>query len=66
MGLLVGLLVATMVEVFFSFSFLSVFSAVVGGCGWLWWLWMWMWRFLSAMIFFSFFLSGGYQWQGQD
>ena len=48
---------------FFSFSFFSFFSTVVGGCGW---LWMWMWRFLSAMIFFSFFLSGGYQWRGQN
>ena len=63
MGLLVGLLVAVaaMVEVFFSFFFLSFFSTVVGGCGW-----MWMWRFLSTMIFFSFFLSGGYQWRGQN
>ena len=63
MGLLVGLLVAAMVEVSFSFFSFSFFSTVVGGCGW---LWMWMWRFLSAMIFFSFFLSGGYQWRGQN
>ena len=41
--------------------FLSFFSTVVGGCGL-----MWMWRFLSTMIFFSFFLSGGYQWRGQN
>ena len=29
-------------------------GAAVGGCEW-----MWMWRFLSTMIFFSFFVSGG-------
>ena len=37
MGLLVGLLVAAMVEVFFLSFF---FSAVVGGGEWMWWLWV--------------------------
>ena len=56
MGLLVGLLgVAAMVEVFFFFSF----SAVLGGGEWIWWMWMWMQRFLSIVILFSFFVSGG-------
>ena len=37
MGLLVGLLMAAMVEV----SFLSFFfSAMVGGGQWIWWLWV--------------------------
>ena len=58
MGLLMGLLVAVMVEVsFLSFFFSAVVGALVvvsgcGGCGQMWW-------FLSAVIFFSFFVSGG-------
>ena len=57
MGLLVGLLVvAAMVEVFFFFFF--SFSAVLGGGEWIWW--MWMQRFLSTVILFSFFVSGGW------
>ena len=50
MGLLVGLLVVAMVEVFFFFLLWLVVVSGCGGCGW-----MWMWRFLSAMIFFFFF-----------
>ena len=61
---MIGLLVAVMVEVFFFFFVFFVFLFLLwlvvvsgcGGCGW-----MWMWRFLSFCcdFFFSFFVSGG-------
>ena len=53
----VGLLVAAMVEVFFSF-----FLAVVGGGEWMWWLWVDVDVEVSVFLlwfFFSFFVSGG-------
>ena len=57
MGLLMGLLVAVMVEVSFLSFFFSVVVVLFFCCGWC--LgggeWMWMWRCLFAVIFFSFF-----------
>ena len=40
MGLLVGLLVAAMVEVSFLSFFFFFFSVVVSGGEWMWWLWV--------------------------
>ena len=58
MGLLVGLLVAAMVEGFFFFFF-----AVVCGGEWMWWMWMDVDVDVEVSFccdfLFSFFVSGG-------
>ena len=50
----VGLLVAAMVEVSFFF-----FPAVVGGGEWMWWLWVDVEVSFCCDFFFLFFVSGG-------